>query len=105
MILQGHHGRCHIQRSRVRAAQHARKRSTLHNALKRKSTVAFPMSLPLILVVCILVIYPALCTGHLRGDGVQNLQSPCRMSKKVGMERVWDKNALAYAWTTQGYKD
>src|ERR1700746_3034371 len=41
------------------------KRSSLHNALKRKSTVAFLMTLPLILLIAILVIYPALYAIHL----------------------------------------
>src|SRR4051812_42561778 len=36
-----------------------RKRSSLRTALKRKSTTAFLMTLPLILLIAILVIYPA----------------------------------------------
>jgi multiple sugar transport system permease protein len=36
-----------------------RERSSLQAALKRKSTAAFLMTLPLILLIAILVIYPA----------------------------------------------
>jgi multiple sugar transport system permease protein len=43
----------------------ARKRSSLRTALKRKSTAAFLMTLPLILLVGILVIYPAFYSLHL----------------------------------------
>src|ERR1700753_1857757 len=42
-----------------------RKRSSLRTALKRKSTAAFLMTLPLILLVGILVIYPAFYSLHL----------------------------------------
>ena len=42
-----------------------RKSGSLHNALKRKSTTAFLMTLPLILLVAILVIYPAFYSLHL----------------------------------------
>ena len=43
----------------------ARKRSSLRVALKRKSTAAFLMTLPLILLIGILVIYPAFYSMHL----------------------------------------
>src|SRR4030088_2277808 len=43
----------------------ARKRSSLQKALKRKSTSAFLMTLPLILLIAILVIYPAFYSLHL----------------------------------------
>ena len=43
----------------------ARKTSSLKNTLQRKSTVAFLMTLPLILLIGILVIYPALYAIHL----------------------------------------
>src|ERR1700704_1297642 len=43
----------------------ARKRSSLRVALKRKSTAAFLMTLPLILLIGILVIYPAFYSVHL----------------------------------------
>ena len=46
-------------------AQAARKRSSLHKTLKRKSTVAFLMTLPLILLIATLVIYPAFYALHL----------------------------------------
>jgi multiple sugar transport system permease protein len=42
-----------------------RKSSSLHNALRRKSTVAFLMTLPLILLVAVMVIYPAFYALHL----------------------------------------
>src|SRR5260221_12137699 len=42
-----------------------RKRSSLRTALKRKSTAAFLMTLPLILLVAVLVIYPAFYSLHL----------------------------------------
>src|SRR4051812_39750266 len=42
-----------------------RKRSSLRTALKRKSTTAFLMTLPLILLIAILVIYPAFFSLHL----------------------------------------
>ena len=47
------------------AAQAARKRGSLHSMLKRKSTVAFLMTLPLILLIATLVIYPAFYSLHL----------------------------------------
>jgi len=64
------HGECTmadvaLQSSRTTAAQKARKRSGLQNVLKRKSTVAFLMTLPLILLILLLVIYPALYALHL----------------------------------------
>src|ERR1700722_16786830 len=43
----------------------ARKRSSLRTALKRKSTAAFLMTLPLILLIGILVVYPAFYSLHL----------------------------------------
>ena len=43
----------------------ARKRSSLRKAMQRKSTIAFFMSLPLILLIALLVIYPALYSLHL----------------------------------------
>src|SRR5438477_7092901 len=42
-----------------------RKRSSLHNTLKRKSTAAFLMTLPLIILIALLVIYPAFYSMHL----------------------------------------
>src|SRR5258707_5969819 len=41
------------------------KRSSLRAALKRKSTAAFLMTLPLILLIVILVLYPAFYSLHL----------------------------------------
>src|SRR3954451_7495977 len=41
------------------------RRSTLRRALQRKSTIAFLMTLPLLLLVTLLVLYPALYSVHL----------------------------------------
>src|SRR6202047_2297595 len=49
----------------VTGAGSARKRSSLRVAMKRKSTAAFLMTLPLILLIAILVIYPAFYSLHL----------------------------------------
>src|ERR1700743_237283 len=54
-----------FQPNRVAEARSARKRSSLRAALKRKSTAAFLMTLPLILLVGILVLYPAFYSLHL----------------------------------------
>src|SRR6187402_2890442 len=43
----------------------ARRRSALRKAWRRKSTVAFLMTLPLILLIALLVIYPAFYSIHL----------------------------------------
>src|SRR5215212_11546076 len=52
-----------IQRHGV--ASSARKRSSLRVALKRKSTAAFLMTLPLIILIVLLVLYPAFYSLHL----------------------------------------
>jgi len=54
-----------FQRSHVAPAGEVRKRSSLRKTLKRKSTVAFLMTLPLLLLVGILVIYPAFYAMYL----------------------------------------
>jgi len=54
-----------FQPNRVAEARSARKRTSLRAALKRKSTAAFLMTLPLILLVGILVLYPAFYSLHL----------------------------------------
>jgi multiple sugar transport system permease protein len=54
-----------LQPGGVAEPRPARKRSSLRTALKRKSTAAFLMTLPLILLVGILVIYPAFYSLHL----------------------------------------
>jgi multiple sugar transport system permease protein len=46
-------------------ARPARRRSTLRKMMQRKSTIAFLMTLPLILLVALLVLYPALYSIHL----------------------------------------
>src|SRR6202789_619337 len=51
--------------SSVVRARSVRKRSSLRVALRRKSTAAFLMTLPLILLVGILVVYPAFYSLHL----------------------------------------
>src|SRR5947208_14746038 len=43
----------------------SRRRSALRKAMQRKSTLAFLMTLPLILLVALLVLYPALYSIHL----------------------------------------
>src|SRR6195256_4781602 len=53
-----------LQSNRV-AAGSARKRTSLRTALKRKSITAFLMTLPLILLIAVLVIYPAFYSLHL----------------------------------------
>ena len=45
--------------------QVVRPRGSLHKAMQRKSTIAFAMALPLILVIVLLVIYPASYSLHL----------------------------------------
>src|SRR6188472_4485258 len=47
------------------ATSGTRRRSTLRRALQRKSTIAFLMTLPLLLLVALLVLYPALYSVHL----------------------------------------
>jgi multiple sugar transport system permease protein len=54
-----------FQPNSVSGTRPARKRGSLHKALKRKSTAAFLMTLPLILLIAILVLYPALYSLHL----------------------------------------
>src|SRR3982075_4533725 len=54
-----------FQPNRVANTASGRKRSSLRTALKRKSTAAFLMTLPLILLIAILVIYPAFYSLHL----------------------------------------
>src|SRR6266852_7534824 len=52
-----------IQGTHARAP--ARARSGLRRAMQRKSTIAFFMALPLILLITLLVLYPALYSVHL----------------------------------------
>src|SRR6202048_4069250 len=54
-----------FQPNGVAGAGGLRKRSSLRIAMKRKSTAAFLMTLPLILLIAILVIYPAFYSLHL----------------------------------------
>ena len=54
-----------IERNTAAAPRTARKRASLRTALKRKSTAAFLMTLPLILLILLLVIYPAFYSLHL----------------------------------------
>ncbi len=54
-----------FEQGSVVSAAGARKRSGLRNALKRKSTAAFLMTLPLLLLILALVIYPAIYSLHL----------------------------------------
>jgi multiple sugar transport system permease protein len=54
-----------FQPTRVTVSRGERRRSSLRNTLQRKSTVAFLMTLPLILLITLLVIYPAGYAIHL----------------------------------------
>jgi multiple sugar transport system permease protein len=47
------------------AAQARTRRGSMHQLLRRRSTIAFLMCLPLIVVVCGLIVYPALYSIHL----------------------------------------
>ena len=47
------------------AARPVRRRSSLRATMRRKSTIAFVMTLPLILLIALLVVYPALYSFHL----------------------------------------
>src|SRR6266511_5083292 len=51
--------------SDVRQASRPRARSGFRRAMQRKSTIAFFMALPLILLIFILIIYPAFYSVHL----------------------------------------
>src|SRR6202166_247857 len=54
-----------FQSNRVAETRSPGKRSSLRYALKRKSTAAFLMTLPLIVLISLLVIYPAIYSMHL----------------------------------------
>ena len=54
-----------IERNTAAAPRTVRKRASLRTALKRKSTAAFLMTLPLILLISIMVVYPAGYSIHL----------------------------------------
>src|SRR5277367_3896704 len=54
-----------FQQGSVPRVGSARKRASLRTTLKRKSTAAFLMTLPLILLISILVLYPAIYSVHL----------------------------------------
>src|SRR4030081_2266231 len=54
-----------FQPNAIARAASRRRRSSLKIALKRKSTAAFLMTLPLLLLIAILVIYPAFYSLHL----------------------------------------
>ncbi|WP_065756102.1 carbohydrate ABC transporter permease [Bradyrhizobium paxllaeri] len=54
-----------LQPNRAATKKTVGKRGGLHNMLKRKSTVAFLMALPLILLIATLVVYPAFYALHL----------------------------------------
>src|SRR3979411_1216966 len=54
-----------FQPTSVAGARALRKRASLRHALKRKSTAAFLMTLPLIVLIAVLVIYPAFYSLHL----------------------------------------
>ena len=54
-----------FQHTRAVGGRTSAKRSSLKSALHRKSTIAFLMTLPLILLIALLVIYPAFYALHL----------------------------------------
>src|SRR3954447_20869884 len=54
-----------FQPNRIAGAANPRKRASLRTALKRKSTAAFLMTQPLIILVGVLVVYPAFYSLHL----------------------------------------
>src|SRR3954467_2562863 len=54
-----------VEQARSVRAARPRKRASLKNALRRKSTVAFFLTLPLILLIALFVLYPALFSIHL----------------------------------------
>src|SRR5947208_290161 len=54
-----------FQPNSVAPGRGVRRRGGLHAAMKRKSTMAFLMTLPLILLIVLLVIYPAFYSIHL----------------------------------------
>jgi multiple sugar transport system permease protein len=54
-----------IPQGKVLGDRRGSKRSSLRYALQRKSTAAFLMTLPLILLIVVLVVYPALYAVHL----------------------------------------
>lgn len=54
-----------FQSNRAAVAQPGRRRGGLRNALRRKSMAAFLMTLPLIVLIAVLVLYPALYSLHL----------------------------------------
>jgi multiple sugar transport system permease protein len=54
-----------VEHGRVARTTSARKGTGLHNSLKRKSTAAFLLTLPLILLIALFVLYPALFSIHL----------------------------------------
>src|SRR3977135_358154 len=54
-----------FQPTSVRTTQPVRKRSSLRNAMKRKSTAAVLMTLPVIILIALLVLYPAFYSLHL----------------------------------------
>src|SRR5579863_3636111 len=54
-----------LQQGSVQGVRRPARRASLRNLFKRRSTVAFLMALPLILLVAVLVIYPAIYAIHL----------------------------------------
>src|SRR5215475_3966143 len=54
-----------VQQTSVASVSKMRRRSGLQSALQRKSTIAFLMTLPLILLIGIFVVYPAFYAVHL----------------------------------------
>src|ERR1700716_871996 len=68
-----------------------RKRASLRTALKRKSTAAFLMTLPLILLIAVLVIYPAFYSLHLAtlNKSMQRFIGPGNFTFLFKRETFW----------------
>jgi len=69
-----------LQSSPIASA--ARRRSGLRAAMQRKSTIAFAMTLPLLLLIALLVVYPAFYSLHLATLNKS-------MQRFVGFDNFW----------------
>src|ERR1700745_4036667 len=68
-----------------------RRRSALRKAIERKSTIAFLMALPLILLIAVLVLYPALYSIHLAtlNKAMQRFVGLCNFTFLFKRETFW----------------
>jgi multiple sugar transport system permease protein len=76
---------------RAQGARGARPRTGLHKAMQRRSTIAFAMTLPLILVVALLVVYPAFYSLHLAtlNKGMEEFVGLDNFEFLFGRETFW----------------